>query len=139
MLSPAPSHYRGFSHSYWENCWRRHDQGGENDIPDLLNFSTGYYGLSLNVANLQKCAYGMLNDNLSYTQVIKREHRNRLDELETMNLTIEVQIDDKLYRAITARPVKASAPHLCHGRLWEAGRYFLHTNKLLCSIMYLKK
>lgn len=98
---------------------------GDN-APDHLSFSTGYYGLTINAANLCSVSYSALDDDLTYLKVMDKSHRNRLKGLETLNLEIKVRVEDKLYRARTARPVNSSAPHLCHGRLWEAGRIAQH-------------
>ena len=117
----APARRKDYTHSYWKNCWRRYPEIDKS--PDILCFESGFYGLSFNTANLTSVKYKPLEDDdqLSYTDVMAFENRGRMDGLDDTNLVIEVTVDNKTYRAKSARPVNQEIG-LCHGRLWEAGR-----------------
>ena len=65
--------------------------------------------------------YKLLEDGLSYTDVMALENRGRMDVLEEMNLVIEVVVGCRLHRAISAKFVNEGIG-LCNGKLWEAGR-----------------
>lgn len=116
----VPARRRDYTHSYWKNCWRRYPDVDKS--PDTLCFESGFYGLSFNTANLTSVKYKLLEDDqLSYTDAMAFENRGRMDGLDDTNLVIEVRVNNKTYRAKSARPVNQEIG-LCHGRLWEAGR-----------------
>jgi hypothetical protein len=113
-----PARKRDYSHSYWANSWRRNP---DDYSPDLLCFESGYYGLIFNTADLTWAQFKLLDDDLSYIDVMSFENRGRMEGLDEMELVIEVMVDGKTYRAQSARPVNEEIG-LCNGRLWEAGR-----------------
>ena len=113
-----PSRQQDYTHSYWKNCWRRYP---DDASPDILCFESGHYGLAFNTADLTKAKYKLLDDGLSYTDVMALENRGRMDVLEELNLVIEVVAGCRVYRAVSAKFVNEGIG-LCNGKLWEAGR-----------------
>eukprot|EP00804_Cyclotella_cryptica_P028733 CCRYP_008242-RA/>CCRYP_008242-RA protein AED:0.02 eAED:0.02 QI:498/1/1/1/1/1/2/95/802 len=120
----VPARRKDYTHSYWKNCWRRYPDNDKS--PDILCFESGRYGLTFNTASLTSVKYTLFDDDkLSYTDAMAFENRGRMDALDDMNLVVEVRVDNKTYRAKSARPVNKEIG-LCHARLWEAGRIAQH-------------
>jgi len=120
-----PAHPRDYTHSYWKNGWRRYPAIDKS--PDILCFETGYYGFSLDVANLKVANFKIFvgDEQPSYTNAMK--DTERMKDLEELPLNIQVAtLDGKAFQATTARPVNENNKGLCHGRLWEAGRIAQH-------------
>ena len=119
----VPARRRDYTHSYWENGWRR--LGGEATTPDILCLESGHYGLTIDAAKLTSARFSPLEDDgLSFVDAISS--RSRMDNLSDTEIIIEVTVDDKIYRAETAKPVNDQRPKICNGRLWEGARIVQH-------------
>ena len=119
-----PARRRDYTHSYWENGWRR--LGGEAaTTPDILCLESSHYGLSIDTAKLTSARFSSLDDDgLSFVDAITS--RSRMDGLANTDMVIEVTVNNKTYRAQTARPVIDQRPKICNGRLWEGARIVQH-------------
>jgi hypothetical protein len=123
-----PARRRDYTHSYWENGWRRL-AGEAATAPDLLCLESSHYGLAIDTAKLTSAKFSSLDDDgLSFVDVISS--RSRMDDLSDTEMVIEVTVDNKTYRAQTAKPnpngKNAQSPKVCNGRLWEGARIVQH-------------
>ena len=117
-MSRSAMAQKGFSYGYWLNGWRK---APEDASPDVLCIESGRYGLKLDLADLAHPRFGMLDDDTDYERAIAAGAQ-RLNALQPADLAIELELDGKAYRAVSAR--KASA------RMWESGRIAQHYDLL---------
>lgn len=114
---------KDFSFGYWLNGWRKH---ANDRSPEVLCFETGHYGLTLNMADLTKAAFGSFDDDTDYLAA-HAAGAQRLAGLSAAELVIEVEAGGEVYRAVTCRAgIDRDVKRLNHVRLWESGRLVQH-------------
>jgi hypothetical protein len=109
---------KDFSFGYWLNGWRKspHDTSA-----DILCIESGYFGFMLDMDDLVNARFGLLDDNLDYTQTLEAGAQ-RLRPLPRAELAIELKVDGKVYRAVTCKAgTDTSVKRLAGARLWESG------------------
>lgn len=123
----APVAQKDFSFGYWLNGWRK---APTDSSPDLLCIESGYYGFMLDVADLTKARFGLLNDNFDYTQALAYGSR-RLQWISPAELKIELKVNNTTYRAVSCRAgTSRDVKRLQDVRLWESGRFVQHFDLL---------
>jgi len=127
-LAPlCPAARRDFAFGYWLNGWRK---SPKDTSPDILCFETGYFGFMLDVDDLTKARFGLLDHDLDYAQALQAGAR-RLQSLPAAELAIEVKVAGKAYRAVTCKAgTDTSIKRLSSVRLWESGRLVQHFDLL---------
>jgi len=119
-VTAAPSLQRDYSFGYWKNGMRRHEG---DPSADILSIETGYYGLELDMKNLDKVRFGRLTDELDYAQALDTGG-SRMDSLTEGQLEIQLEQEGKVYRAVTCGAgVATGFRRLSDTRLWESARY----------------
>jgi len=90
-----PLSNKDYSFGYWENGYRKH-KGDESK--DLLCIETGYFGLKLDIAALDKAEFGLIDDNLSYEEALdEKKNPGRMQNLQDTDLKIELEQGGKIY------------------------------------------
>ncbi|MGB1128949.1 MAG: LamG domain-containing protein, partial [Haloferula sp.] len=114
---------RDYSFGYWKNGMRKHEDDSSKDI---LAIETGYYGLELDMAHLPAARFGLLSDDLDYAGALDTKGK-RMDSLADAKLEIQLEMDGKVYRAVTCGAGTAKGHRrLQDTRLWESARYVQH-------------
>lgn len=122
-MSFLPAEKRDFSFAYWLNGWRK---APDDTSPDVLCFESGHYAFALDVGDLRSSRFGLLNDDVDYSQALAAGTR-RLGSLAPAELTVELEVGGIVYRAITCKAGRETdLKHLRHARLWESGRLVQH-------------
>lgn len=116
-----PFSNRDYSLGYWKNGYRKHK---DNKSKDILALETGYFGLSLDMAQIDQAKFGLINDKLDYGGAVAAKG-SRMNNLDNAELNIELEKDGKVYKAVSSRAAKErSAGDRFQGtRLWESARY----------------
>lgn len=111
---------KDYSFGYWENGVRKH-KGDESK--DILCLETGFFGLKLDMAQLDKAEFGMLNDGLDYKGALAAG--GRMQQLKDADLKIELEKGGKVYRAVSclASKERAEGKKFEGTMLWESARY----------------
>ncbi len=118
---PAP---RDYSFGFFPQGWRR-DKVDES-TKDLLRLETGYYGFEIDADDIQNPRFGLLNDGLTARQALA-SGLSRTASLAPAKLTIEINKDGKIYRAVCSQAgTRADAKRMEDIRLWESGRFVQH-------------
>ena len=118
QLSP-----KDFTFGYYPNGWKKNPK---DTFPGILSIETGYYGFKLDVGNLSKPSFGLLNDDCDYKSALA-DGIARLDTLSPADLKIEVKLDGKVYRAVScAAGRRTDVGRMSDARLWESGRFVQH-------------
>jgi len=116
--------HRDYSFGYWKNGLRKHK---DDKSKDILAIETGYFGLSLNMAQLDQAKFGLISDDLDYAEGLA-VNGQRMVDLEDAELSIELEKEGKVFRAVSSG---AAAERLANEkfqatRLWESARYVQH-------------
>ena len=116
-----PFSNKDYSFGYWQNGYRKHKGDTSKDI---LCLETGYFGLTLDMAQLDKIKFGRIKDELDYAGALAA-NGSRMSELKNAVLSIELEKDGKVYRAVSCRAAKerAEGSRFLGTRLWESARY----------------
>jgi hypothetical protein len=123
----CPTARSDFSFGYWLNGWRKSPL---DTSADILCIETGRFGFMLDVDDLANPRFGLLDDNLDYTQALEAGAR-RLQSLPAAELAIELKLGDKVYRAVTCKAgLDTDVKRLSSVRLWESGRLVQHFDLL---------
>ncbi len=118
QLSP-----KDFTFGYYPNGWKKNPK---DTFPGILSIETGYYGFKLDVGNISKPSFGLLNDDCDYKSALAAGIA-RLDTLSPADLSIEVKLDGKVYRAVScAAGRRTDVGRMSDARLWESGRFVQH-------------
>ncbi|MGI9474446.1 MAG: hypothetical protein ACR2NZ_23110, partial [Rubripirellula sp.] len=113
----------GYTYSCWVNCWRKNN----NDrSPDIFAIESNHYGLTMDVDDLRHIKLGRLDHADTYESAI-RLRAGRLADLPKAELSIEIEVDGKPYRANTCLAgLSEDVKRLSKVRLWESGRFVQH-------------
>jgi len=123
----SPVARRDFSFGYWLNGWRKSRQ---DTSADVLCIESGYFGFMLDVDDLPNARFGLLDDDCDYTRALEAGAR-RLQSLPPAELAVEIQVDGKIYRAVTCKAgTDTNVKRLSSVRLWESGRLVQHFDLL---------
>jgi hypothetical protein len=123
----CPVARRDFSFGYWLNGWRKSPQ---DTSADILCVETGYFGFMLDVDDLGRARFGLLDDDVDYGRALEGGAQ-RLQSLPPAELAIEVKVDGKVYRAVTCKAgTDTNVKRLSSVRLWESGRLVQHFDLL---------
>ncbi|MEJ6571420.1 MAG: LamG domain-containing protein [Akkermansiaceae bacterium] len=116
-----PFSNKDYSFGYWQNGYRKHKGDTSKDI---LCIETGYFGLSLDMAQLDKAKFGRINDDLDYAGALAA-NGSRMRKLENTELSIELERGGKVYRAVSgvASKERLQGDRFQGTRLWESARY----------------
>ena len=124
---PCPVAQKDYSFGYWLNGWRKSPQ---DKSADVLCIESGRFGFVLDVDDLANARFGLLDDDLDYRQALEAGAK-RLGSLPPAKLSIEIEIDGKVYRAVTCKAgVDTNVGRLSAVRLWESGRFVQHFDLL---------
>jgi hypothetical protein len=116
-----------YSFGYWLNGWRKSPQ---DKSPDVLCIESGRFGFMLDVDDLANPRLGLLDDDLDYAQALETGAK-RIGSLPPAKLSVEIEIDDKVYQAVTCKAgVDSNVGRLSTVRLWESGRFVQHFDLL---------
>jgi hypothetical protein len=111
---------RNYSFGYWLKGYRKTPK---DKSPDILCLETGYYGMMLDMDQLDKAKFGLLNDGLDYEQAVSKASK-RMDLLKPSQLEITLEVNNRVYRAVTCKAgIKNDRSHT---RLWESGQVAQH-------------
>ena len=112
-----------YSFGYWKNGWRKNS---DDNSKDILCIETGYFGLKLDMDQLDKARFGTFDDSCDYTGALASNGK-RMETLASAELAVEVQHDGETYRAITCKSGKDSdVKRLKSTRMWESGKLVQH-------------
>jgi hypothetical protein len=118
---------KDFSFGYWLNGWRKSPRDASADV---LCLESGHFGLMLDVDDLANPRFGLLDDDLDYTQALEAGAK-RLGSLTPAKLSVEIEIDGKVYQAVTCQAgIDTNVGRLIAVRLWESGRFVQHFDLL---------
>lgn len=106
-----------YGYSFWLNGFRKNT----TDLsPDILAIETGYYGLQIDIGNLEAARFSRLISALDLRQQLLSSPR----ELENAQLSIQLASAGKTFTAKKCLTgARTNARRLQDNRLWEAGRY----------------
>ena len=125
--SSCPVATKDFSFGYWLNGWRK---SAQDTSADILCVESGHFGFMLDVDDLENVRFGLIDDDLDYTQALEAGTR-RIQSLPAAELAIELTVDGKVYRAVTCRAgTDTNVKRLSAVRLWESGRLVQHFDLL---------
>ncbi|MGJ8654831.1 MAG: LamG domain-containing protein [Akkermansiaceae bacterium] len=112
---------RDYSFGYWENGVRKHKG---DDSRDILSLETGYFGLQLDMAQLDMAQFGLIDDELDYEGALAT-NGSRMQELQSVDLKIELEKEGKVYTAVSslASKERAEGKKFQGTMLWESARY----------------
>jgi hypothetical protein len=120
-----PLSERDYSFGYWLNGMRKH---ADDHSADVLCIETGYFGLTLNLADLTEARLGTFAQSLDYTEALEAG-AERLKQLQPTELAIELESKGKVFRAVTCKAGQRESsrgPHLQEAWLWESARLTQH-------------
>lgn len=122
--SKLPISARDYTFGYWQHGMRKHKGSTSKDI---LCIESGHYGLSLDVAELNKARFGLFKEPLDYTTALAASD-SRMLKLEDANLDIELEKDGKIYRAVSCKAAqeRLAENRMLSARLWESARWVQH-------------
>lgn len=115
---------RNYSFGYWLNGYRKVPK---DNTPDVLCLETGYYGMMLDMDQLDKPKFGLLNDGLDYEKAVSAGSK-RLNQLKPSQLEIALEVNEKVYRAVTCKAGLKN--NRSYTRLWESGQIAQHYDVL---------
>lgn len=123
-VKALPLSERDYSFGYWVNGHRKHKS---DTSADILAIETGYFGLKLDMAQLDQAKFGVLNDTLDYSEALEANGK-RMANLKKAELIIELEKEGKAFRAVTSRAAKErqTGERFQATRLWESARYVQH-------------
>lgn len=116
---------REYTFGYWLNGLRKHQDDGSKDI---LAIESGYFGFSLNLADLTDAQFGRYAEGLDYAGAL-RLGAERLNALPAAEFSLEVQVGDQTYRAVHCRAAGVDPQQkrsMKHAWLWESARWVQH-------------
>ena len=123
----CPAARKDFSFGYWLNGWRKSPR---DTSADILCIESGYFGFKLDVDDLASARFGLVDDDLGYSQALEAGAQ-RLQFLPAAELAIELKVDGKIYRAVTCKAgTDTNVKRLSGVRLWESGRLVQHFDLL---------
>ncbi|UCE49992.1 MAG: hypothetical protein JSW47_07505, partial [Phycisphaerales bacterium] len=96
---PCPVATKDYSFGYWLNGWRKSPQ---DKSADVLCIESGRFGFMLDVDDLVNTRLGLLDDDLDYTQALEAGAK-QLGSLPPAKLSVEIEIDGKVYQAVTCK------------------------------------
>lgn len=113
-----------YTFGYWQNGMRKHR---DNSSADILCLETGYYGLVLDMAQLNKPKFGLFNHTLGYEDALSKSWA-RMSRLPDAELKIEFEQNGKIYRATNclAARERATEGRMLSARMWESARLAQH-------------
>ncbi len=115
---------RDYTFGYWKNGMRKHK---DNASPDILFLESGHYGLSLDMAQLDKARFGLFEAALDYSGAVAAG-ASRMNQLAEAQLNIEFEQNGKVYRATRcgAAVERLSEKRMLSARMWESARLTQH-------------
>ena len=115
---------RDFTYGYWQNGMRKH-RGSTS--PDILCLETGYYALALDMAQLDKPRFGLIESVAGYEAELKAGG-TKIKQLADADLQIEFELNGKTYRVkrCKAAAERAAEGRMQNARLWESARLAQH-------------
>ena len=129
--SSCPVATKDYSFGYWLNGWRKSPRDASADV---LCIESGHFGLMLDVDDLMNPRFGLLDDDLDYTEALASGGQ-RLRALARAKLAIELTVNGKVYRAVTCRAgTDTNVKRLSSVRLWESGRLVQHFDLLVLKL-----
>jgi len=124
---PCPVAKKDYSFGYWLNGWRKSPQDKSTDV---LCIESGRFGFMLDVDDLANTRFGLLDEDIDYTQALEAGAK-RLGPLLPAKLSVELEVAGKVYRAVTCKAgVDTNVGRLSAVRLWESGRLVQHFDLL---------
>jgi len=112
-----------YSYAYWLNGYRK---ASGDSSPDILCVEAGRYGLQLDVDDLANPRFGLLTDNVDYEEAVTAGTQ-RLAGLAPADLSVELEVEGKTYRAVTCRAGDGEGKRdLRAARMWESGQVAQH-------------
>ncbi len=113
-----------YTFGFWKNGMRKHR---DNQSADILCLETGYYGLSLDMAQLHKPKFGLFQKALDYEEAL-HSGSTRMDQLADAALNIQFEQNGMIYRATrcNAAVERSSSARMLSARLWESARCTQH-------------
>ena len=123
ILSELSAAATDYTYGYWLNGWRKNHN---DSSADLFAVETSQYGLVLDMDDLSKVQFGLLNNTVSYEQAL--EHKaEKLKRIPSARFLIDIVVDGIKYRAKTCTAgLDKGEKRLSNARLWESGRYVQH-------------
>lgn len=115
---------RDFTYGYWQNGMRKH-KGSTS--PDILCLETGYYALALDMAQLDKPRFALIDSAVGYEAGLKTGD-TKIKQLADADLQIELELNGKTYRVkrCKAAAERAAEGRMQNARLWESARLAQH-------------
>lgn len=115
---------KDYSFGYWKNGCRKHKG---DDSKDILVMETGYFGLELDMAQLNKAKFGLVNDKHGYQSALI-SNSNRTNNLKDIPFNVQLEVGGKVYTAISslASRERANGDKFQGTMLWESARYMQH-------------
>ncbi|WPJ96211.1 LamG domain-containing protein [Coraliomargarita algicola] len=116
---------RDYSFGYWLNGMRKH---ASDHSADILCLESGYYGFSLDLADLTQARLGRYTESLSYEEALEAG-ASRLEQLAPVDFVIELESKGTVFRARSSWAGEAShrdARHLQDAWMWESGKVAQH-------------
>ena len=115
---------RDYSFGYWIGGTRKH---AHDKSKRHLCLETGYYGLTVDLTDIKKCKFGLLNDALDYDQALASKQK-RISSLADAQLDISITVNGTTYHAVTPVKTKNKTDEKNVDRtggiiLWESARY----------------
>lgn len=117
-----PLKAKDYSYAYWPNGLRK--IGGDK-TKDILCFETGYYGFSLDLKDLSKPGFGVLNDNADVVQCLDSGD-SRMKNLPTAELDVILEVNGKKYKMLNCEGNDKAGRNLGKARMWESGTVAQH-------------
>ncbi|MGZ0708883.1 LamG domain-containing protein [Coraliomargarita sp. W4R53] len=115
---------RDYSFGFWRNGFRKNPTDSSADI---LSFETGYYGFSLNLADLPHAQFGLRPQAPSDYQSATLSAEQKPNNLKPAELLIQLGSSGKVFTATRSVTGPANVARRLEGnRLWESGRYLQH-------------
>lgn len=108
---------------FWRHGWRKNP---DDLSPDILDIETGFYGLSLDVADLGRCRFARMRGQGSYALALD-PGIDRRENPGPGQLDISLEINGVVYRAVRCRAAESRyVSRLKDVLLWESGRIAQH-------------
>ena len=115
---------RDYTFGFWQNGMRKHK---EDASPDILCLESGYYALALDMAQLDKPRFGLIDSASGYESALKAKDR-KTSQLAEASLRMELELNGKIYRAKRCRAAaeRKAEGRMQNARLWESARLAQH-------------
>lgn len=116
---------REYTFGYWLNGLRKHK---DDHSKDTLVIESGYYGFTLNLADLTEVQFGRFAEAVDYEAGL-RLGAKRIDLLADGEWALEIEVGERVYRAAYCK-ASGRAPQqkrsMKHAWLWESARWVQH-------------